>query len=140
MRISGYVMLVLMIGLIFTSVSLIVDDLSNHYDTDANFSEDGFIYGTETSSSMKGLQTSLETLGDEDQGWFSKLGAGITAIPYAVIASVGEIFKSQGYLSSMITKTGSQLNLSPNVIGILITMLVISVIFAIITFLHRQRA
>jgi len=140
MKISGYVMMVLMIGLIFVSVNLILEDLGNQYGTNMSIEDDDYVYGTEISSSMTNLQESLNKLGDEDQGWFSRLGAGITAIPYAIVASVGEIFSAQGYLSTMITETGSELNIDRSVINLLTIMLIISVIFAIIAFLHRARA
>lgn len=140
MKLSGYVTIVLMIGLIFVSVNLIMSDLGNHYGIETELSSEGYVYGTEVSTSMLLLQNSLETLGDEDKGWFAKLGAGITAIPYAVIASVSEVFKSQSYLSTVITNVGSALNISPDVINILTVLLLISVVFAVIAFLHRARA
>lgn len=78
-------------------------------------------------------------LGNEDTAWYQKLGAGIVAIPYAVIAFPQMLIIAVTSLSNMVTiSLGSIL---PSIILLaIVTFLVIYIVRELLSFFQRSRS
>jgi hypothetical protein len=103
MKISSFIMFLLFISAIFAVYGLMVHEANQQYtDTilnyvpinSANWSDGGatgvagggqFDFVNGINGTIGPLQNKFKTITNEDEGWFSKLTAGITAIPYAVL-------------------------------------------------------
>lgn len=88
MKISTFFIFILIVSGIFFSFAQMVSEANDQYpDNSLNSSdwEDNYDYIDDINETISPLENSLKTIQDEDAGWFSKLTAGITAIPYALI-------------------------------------------------------
>jgi hypothetical protein len=81
----------------------------------------------------------FQVLGKEDTAWYQKIGAGIVAIPYAVIAFPRMLAIAISSLSSMVT-TGLG-GMVPSIILLaMITFLLVYVVRELLSFFQRSRS
>jgi len=142
MKLSSYILIVLMIGLCFAIVGNVIGEFETSYpniDVNTSWSDD-YNYADEISDSMRGLQSKFATISDPDAGWFSKVGAGIIAIPNVVIAIPTILVKTIGYITTIITDVGTELKIPGFVIALGITSMIVIIIFGLISFWHRSKA
>jgi len=142
MKISSYILIVLMVGLVFAIVGSIVSDFGTQYpDIIINKSwEDQYNYADEINESVISLKEKFDIIGDEDVGWFSKLAAGITAIPIAIITVPVVLFKTVSYGITIITSLGTEIGVPAFVTYFAIIAILIIIVFALVSFWHRARA
>jgi hypothetical protein len=81
----------------------------------------------------------FQTLGREDVSWFQKIGAGIVAIPYAVITFPIMIATAVGALMTMVT-TGLGGVVPAIIILALSTFLLIEIVKRLLEFFQKARA
>lgn len=81
----------------------------------------------------------FQVLGDTDASWFQKIGAGIVAIPYAVIIFPIMVATAVYALSTMITN-GLGGWVPPIIIMAIITFLLIEIVRRFLEFFQRSRA
>jgi len=142
MKIGTFVMMILVIGLVFSVIGSIVGDFQTQYTNstvNTDWAED-YDYSKEINSSVSNLKIQLEKLDDENVGWFEKLGAGITAIPFAVIAAVDVILESASFGINIVADLGAEFGVPSSVIFFGVTALIIAVVFMLISFWRRYRA
>jgi hypothetical protein len=142
MRLTEYLSLVVIIGVfIWISVSGALE-LNQKYpdnpiDT-ANFSSSYDKIDT-INTRVNATYNNFQKLGNEDVSWFQKIGAGIVAIPYAVINFPIIIAVAVGALMEMVT-----VSLGGIVPAIFITaitvFLLIEVVRRLLEFFQRARA
>jgi len=142
MKTSGFISIVIMIGLCFAMVGSMMGEFQTSYPSlDVNTSwANKYNYAEEISGSMDTLQTKFATLSDPDAGWFAKLGAGITAIPNVVIAVPTILIKTIGYITTIVSDVGEELKIPSFVITLGLTSLIVIIIFGLISFWHRSKA
>ncbi|GAF88084.1 unnamed protein product [marine sediment metagenome] len=131
-----------MVGLGFALVGTVIEDFETQYpnvSVSENFSK--YDYSKEINESMGGLKKEFDIIGDEDIGWFSKIAAGITAIPKAIIAVPVTIFQTMRYGISIFSSVGSDIFKIPEeIINFGVVALFIIIIFALVSFWHRSKA
>jgi len=137
MKLVSYILIVLMIGFMFTLVATMVTDMQTYYpDYTIDTSEwnSTYDYSSDINNSMAGLQEKLKILGDEDKGWFPKLAAGITVIPLAVIEIPSILISTLIYGNNIIS--GVLHGLVPEfVITFIILALLVTILFAAASYL-----
>jgi len=140
-KLATFVMSVLVVGLAFAMISSIVSDFENQYpdtEVDSNWSE--YDKSEQINNSVYGLKKDFDTIGDESEGWFTKLGAGISAIPQAVIAVPSVIFTTFSNGVNIMSDAAKEIGIPSFVIPFAIIALIVGVIFAIISYWRRYEA
>ena len=143
MDLKGYVLSVLLVGLVITTVGLIVSDLETQYpDVDVNTSSwaGKWNYVEDINDSVDDLKTSLEKLGDEEVGWFTKLVEGALAIPWAVIKMISTtLFFATTKGIIIISEIGLTLGLPPTILAFGIVALIVIIVFKLMQFWRRYK-
>ncbi len=142
MKMSGYILLVLIVGLVFAVVASILSDFETQYpDVIINKSwEEQYDYADEINESIISLKDKFDIIGDEDIGWFSKLAAGITAVPIAIVTVPVVLFKTISYGITIITSLGTEIGVPAFVTYFAVIAILIIIVFALVSFWHRGRA
>ena len=134
MKVSGYITIILMVGLVFASIGSIVHDFETQYpDIEVNTSwEDEYNYADEINQSMGKLKEKFDIIGDEEEGWFSKMTAGITAIPRALIFVVSATFTTVSYGIIMLTQISTDMLIPGFIVVFATTAIFVIVIFKLV--------
>lgn len=134
-------MIVLLVSLVFSILGNITGDMEDYYDVEVNHTlGEDYDYAGRINKSVYGIKNNFDTISDEDAGWFSKIGAGITAIPEAVITVVSVLFTSMGYGIQILTGIGSELAVPAAVVSTAIVGLIVIVVFSIVSYWRRYKA
>ncbi len=141
MKLSGFVLIILMVGLTFAVVGTIIDDFEVQYpDVDINQTwEDKYDYTEEINESVYGLKTRFDIIGNEEAGWFSQLTAGIAAIPLAIIFVPVVVFKTMSYAVIILSSISAEVGIPPFVTVFAIVAIIVVLIFGLVSFWHRSR-
>jgi hypothetical protein len=140
MNISEFIMIILVLGGFFFIFGLMTQEAQDYYpEAGINDSEwyDKYDYVSDVNSSIYPLKESFDTISDENKGWFSKLTAGIAAIPAAVIAIPSLIFGSLSTGGSIISGTFTTLNIHPYFIVLVGVMILVWAVFKLIEVYNR---
>ena len=141
MKVSSFVFMLLTIGLIFTIVGLIINDNETEYGVDIDSSwEDEWDYSTEINSSVHSLKDKFDTISDEEEGWFTRISAGIVAIPEAVIFVPRVILQTLGNSLNFVAGAGEVIGIPPEIITFGIIAVIVGVIFALVAYWRRYKA
>jgi hypothetical protein len=141
MRLTEYLALVVIIGVFGW---LMIDGANQlNYKFPANQINtsllDGYDYIDSINEKVNNSYENFQTLGREDVSWFQKIGAGIVAIPYAVITFPIMIATAVGALMTMVT-TGLGGIVPAIIILAMGTFLLIEIIKRLLEFYQRARA
>jgi hypothetical protein len=142
MRPTEYLSLVVIIG-VFAWISLsAVQELNTSFED--NQINTSLLEGdyNKISTIQDEVNKSIEnfkTLGDTDKSWFQKIGAGIVAIPYAVVSFPLLILKSVFILENMMVNSLGGMVASIIILAI-ITFLFIEIVKRFMEFFQRSRA
>jgi len=134
--------MILMVGLVFAIVASILSDFETQYpNIIVNKSwEEQYNYADEINESVISLKEKFDIIGDDDIGWFSKLTAGITAVPIAIITVPAVLFKTISYGITIVTSLGTEIGVPAFVTYFAIVAILIIIIFALVSFWHRSKA
>lgn len=140
MKISGFISLLLVISAFVIILGLMSEESSNYY-PEANINDSEwsgkYNYVSSVNTSIAPLQASFETISDENKGWFSKLTAGISAIPSAVIAVPVLLFKAIGHAGSLLSGTFTTLRIPVELIVIFTITILVWAIFKLMELYNR---
>ncbi len=141
MKLSNFITMILVIGLSFALVGAIITDLETNYpEVDINSTwEDDYDYTEEINKSTYGLKTRFDDIGDEDAGWWTRITAGITAIPLAVIFVPSIIIKTLIYSVEIFTNIAKAVGIPPFVVVFGIVAILVIMMFGLIAFWHRSK-
>jgi len=142
MKISSLIMYLLMVGVVFFSFALISTDINNYYpETAINSSEwDGeYDYVQRLNDSVNPLKEKYEVIEDEEQGWYTKLWAGISAIPYAVILFPRVLFSGLAIGSEAFSNFLYALAIPSYIILALLIGMMIWAMFKLLEFFQRSK-
>lgn len=141
MKLSGYVTVILVVGLCFAIIGNVVNDFETEYsDVDVNTSwETKYDYSSEINESLSGLKENFDIIADEDEGWFSKLTAGITAIPKIIIVVPAAMFTTISYGIIILVDVGATIGIPSFVMVFATITLFLLTIFKLVAFWHRSR-
>lgn len=140
MKASSLLIFLVIIGLVAFAFVSFGNELNSQYaDNQINTSQiDGTLdYTGEINSSLNPLVDKFDKIADEDAGFFTKLGAGIVAIPYAIVLFPALIFKGVIYLNSVITLIGTALNIPAVIIYGIIVIALIWIISKLLEFFQK---
>lgn len=135
MKLSGYILIVLMIGFCFALVGSVILDFETQYpDIDVNTSwESKYSYQSQLKNETTLLQSMIEKMNSEDIGWFKRTLLGVAAIPVAIFTAIGTMIKSLGYGITIITGVGKDIGVPAFVLPFVITAFTIIILWGIIS-------
>jgi hypothetical protein len=142
MKISVFVSYILVVGAIFFTFALIVTDVNNSYpEADINKSEweDEYDYVSDLNSTISPLEEKFKVIQDENAGFFTKIGAGITAIPYAIIIFPQIVFGSLEIGGKMTTGFLAVLAIPGYIVIVVIISTLIWALFKLVEFFQRSQ-
>ncbi len=141
MKLSMFILLILVVGLSFSLVGSIIHDFETQYpEVNVNTTwEDDYDYSSEINESVYGIKTRFDIIGSEETGWFSKLTAGISAVPLAIIFIPVVIFKTMAYAINIISSIPKIISVPPYVIIFGIVALIVVILFGLVSFWHRSK-
>lgn len=140
MKISGYILIVLMISFCFTLVGNIVYDMNVYYpdiNIDTSSWNASYDYSMQINKSISGLQERFEILGDEEKGWFPKLTAGISVIPLVIIYIPTILFDTIGFGTKIMVGVLPDIGIPAWVITYLIIAMFITILFASAAYIFK---
>lgn len=132
MKISTYVLLLVCVGaVLFVYASMMSESAQRYPEANINSSEwaGKYDYALEVNKSISPLQNAFAKIQDENTGWFTKLTAGITAIPLAIIELPTLLFKSFSLGGSLITGIFTSFGLPAYFIIVAIILIIVWGIF-----------
>jgi hypothetical protein len=142
MRATEYLFLVVIIGVFAWLVVTGVGELNQAYpENEINISiiEEDYNKIEDIQSLANDSLENFKTLGDTEKSWFQKIGAGIVAIPYAVVSFPIMIINAVVILEGMITTTLG--GVVPAIIILaIVTYLIIEIVKRFLEFFQRSRA
>jgi len=141
MKLSGFILIILVVGLSFALVASVISDFETQYpEVDVNTTwEDDYDYTEEINESVYGIKTRFDIVGNEETGWFSKLTVGISAIPLAIIFIPVVIFKTMTYAIEILSNVAVDIGVPPFVIIFAIIALIVIILFGLVAFWHRSK-
>ena len=143
MKISEYVIIVLLIGMSFTAFGSILLDLETQYpDVEINKTswEGEYNYSDAINDSASELKADIEKIGDDTAtgGW--QVFSAIVAIPKAVLNTVKILFFSIAFGMDIFSGILDTIGVPPFVTAVGTVIIIIVVLFAAISFYHRAKA
>jgi hypothetical protein len=142
MRATEYLFLVVIIGVFAWLVVTGVGELNQAYpENEINISiiEEDYNKIEDIQGLANNSLENFKTLGDTEKSWFQKIGAGIVAIPYAVVSFPIMIINAIVILEGMITTTLG--GVVPAIIILaIVTYLIIEIVKRFLEFFQRSRA
>ena len=139
MKISSFIMILLMIGMVFFVFSQMASEANTKYGPKINNTdwETKYNYVSRVNSTISPLKSSFDNIEDDNIGWFSKLTSGIAAIPRAVIALPALLVSSFSIGGEMISNFATALGVPVFILNIFLTALIVWGIFKLIEAFQR---
>lgn len=143
MKFTTIILFILMVGGIFLSVTLISIDLNTYSEVlgtqkiDTSLWEEKYDYAESINRSIDPLLEKFDDIQDEDKGWFSKLGSGIVAIPYALVAFASLVIGSIGTMNNIMVEGLKQLKFPPEIIYIFLVFMGVWGISKLLQFFNK---
>lgn len=140
MKLSTFIVTILVIsGIFFVFAEMIRESNDQFPDNSINSSEweDRYDYIDDVNETFSPIEIALKTIQDEDEGWFSKLTAGITAIPYALLIVPQAIFGSIVFGGSIIVGFFGVWGVPQKIITLALVMILIWAIFKLVEFFNK---
>lgn len=141
MKISDFISMMVMVSAIFFIFASMIQESNDQYpDVNINSSEweERYDYIEDINGTVSPIEEKLKVIQDENQGFFTKLAAGITAIPYAVIVVPQAAFGALAIASNMIVDFFAVFNLPSYIVTAALLILLIWGIFKLVEFFQRS--
>ena len=123
MKISTFVTIMLMVSLIFFVFSYMVTEANQQFDGTENYNRvnssswnSRYDVVNTTNTAFAPLESKWKEIENPDIGFFTKIVAGISAIPYAIILVPRALFSSIGTASRMVSTMAASLNIPEYII------------------------
>jgi len=133
------VLFVLMVGAVFTGITLIINDMEsyNNVGIDQSLWEDQYNYSSEVNADIASVTEAIENIDKATGGW--KLFLAAAVIPVAVVQGVLLIFSTLSHGTSIVTGIAIDLGIPEELIAFGIMGLVVIFVFVIIDWLRRNK-
>jgi len=137
MKISTIVIMVVMIGFVFATVGLIVNDLETQYPSvEINSSwSSKYDYSSEINQSATKIKDLFSEIGEKEGGWL--LLTGITAFPTAVVEAVKIVLVSLIKGVAITTGIGTDLGIDKTILVFLVVIITLIVVFSLVRFWRK---
>lgn len=141
MKISTFLTMLLVVGIVLVAIVGMVKEAENLYGIDVNKTdwESGYNFASDVNDSVSPLQKALEDLGNEDKGWFDKIGSGFTGIISGVTLLPKMVGKTGKMGMSLITKLSLTIGVPHIILYTIIVMFIIWGIIELYRFFQRDR-
>lgn len=140
MKLSVFIMIILVIsGVFFTFAEMIREGNNEYPENTINSSawEEKYDYIDDINETFSPIETALKTIQDEDAGWFSRLTAGITAIPYAILIVPEAIFGSIVFGGEIIVGFFAVWGIPQKIVTLALVFILIWAIFKLVEFFNK---
>ena len=139
MKISTFIGILVVIGVIFFVFASMVNESNSYYGTsiDSENLTGKYDYASSINSSIDPIRKSLETIESEDTGWFTKITAGIAAIPRAVTLLPVMLYSAFSIGGSMITGFFTTLGIPNYILTVALILVLVWGVFKLIEVFQR---
>lgn len=141
MKLSTFFIFLLIISGIFFVFAMMVKEANEQFPDESNLNssewENKYEFVENINQTISPLETKLKTIQDEDEGWFSKLTAGITAVPYVLLIVPQAVFGSIEFGGYILTDFFSVWMLPSFIATIALVMLLVWAIFKLVSFWNK---
>lgn len=144
MKISTLVGFLLIVSAVFFIYALMVSEANDMFGTHSGFDE---INSSEWDSqydmvgavnaTITPLETKFKVITDPEEGFFTKLTAGIAAIPYAIMLVPQVLFNTVYLAGVMIVSFATFLNIPPYIQILVVVMTLVWGIFKLLEYFQR---
>jgi hypothetical protein len=140
MKFSTAITVMLVIGVIFFMFNMMLLEGNSKF-PGSNINDSalqGYDYSNSIAGNLTTMQEKFAVIGDPDAGFFSKIAAGLTAIPYAVILlPLMIIFGTVPIATGITTKMLLGLAIPGYIIGVVIISILVWAILKLVEFFGR---
>jgi len=141
MKLSTFVLMILMVAFVFAGVGLMIDDMETNYNVDINSSwTEDYDYSDGINASASELKNKFDDITNDEKGWFAKAVEGISAIPTVILFVPQVIIESLVNAIKIISGFGDELGVPTTIITYAIIGLMVIIVFALIGWWHRSQA
>lgn len=139
MKISTFVGMILMVGVIMFVVFSMIGEAEDTYDIEINKSdwEDRYDFATDVNNEVEPIKDSIDTIQNQDAGWLERVGAGFTGIIAAVTFLPQMLWSIITLSTGLATGIGIALAIPAYIITVIIIMLVAWGVFKLLEFYQR---
>lgn len=139
-KISTFIVFILIASGVFFAYAEMIREANEQYPENyINSSEweEKYDYISDINETINPLEKKLKIIQDEDKGWFSKLTAGITAIPYALLIVPQVLFGSLVFGGAIIIGFLSVWGVAQKIVTLGLVILSIWAIFKLVEFFNK---
>lgn len=144
MKATSILFLVVFIAAFVGVMASFANDLNAQYPEEHQINtskyEGKYDYSENINDSVGKLKSNFDTITDTDKSWFTRIGAGIVAIPYAVILFPLTIFDGFASFGNILTGMTQALGVPPFLISAGLLILVIFAVIKLLEFFQRSPA
>lgn len=141
MKISTLIYTMLIISIVSISLFYLEEENNKiNYEINnisANISVPVFDYSQDIKDKTEKLENSLSSLTDPEKSFFSKLGAGIMAIPYALIMLPSVILETGQNFYEIIISLGENIGIPESIIRVILIFISVVIIFKLIEIIGK---
>lgn len=145
MKITALIMFILIIGIVFFGITTMSNDLNtaitetNGSEINTSLWEGEYNYTEQINRTIAPVVSDFERIRDGSNGW-SILGAGLVAIPNAVIGFAALAISSISIFTTMITGASTYLGIPSFIIYTFITIVGVWLISKLLQFFAKEKA
>ena len=139
MKISSFIFMLLIVGVVFFIFAQMVNEANTSYpgsDLNSSSWNNSYDFAISMNNTISPLKKDIDTI-QSDASWFSKVIAGISAIPMVVINFILAISKSLGFGTTLITNLLSVFSLPAYIILVATIMMIVWVVIKLVEMLQR---
>lgn len=140
MKISTYIELMLVVGVIFFVFAMMINESAIQYpETNMTDNEmaDKYDFSTQINNSFAPLSSAIQQVGNPDVGFFSKLASGLAAIPYAVILLPSVAIQTLAYGFTLLTGGFIALSVPVYILTVVFIIMLVWVVIKLIEVFQR---
>ena len=147
MKISIFITMLVIVGVILFTMSLMTNEAEVNYgvainqtwvDASDNTTTSKYDFASEVNDSIYPIGQSIRTITNEEEGWLNRVGAGFTGIIGAVIFIPDMLFTSLVMATSLITGIGTSIGVPAYITLVFIILLTVWAVFELINFFQNR--
>lgn len=139
MKISTFVSMMLIVGVIMFFVFQMINEAEQNYDLDINKSEweDRYDFATDVDNEIQPIKDSIDTIQNQEAGWLERTVSGFTGIIAAITFVPSMLWSIMTLSTGLVTGLGIALAIPAYLITVMIVMLVVWGVMKLIELYQR---
>jgi hypothetical protein len=147
MKISIFITMLVMVGVILFTMSLMTNEAESNYnvtinqtwvDSSDNTSTSKYDISGSVNQSIYEIKTEIEKVTSEEEGWLNRVGAGFTGIVSAVIFIPKTLFQSVSMAASLVMGIGTSIGVPAYILLTFIILLTVWAVLELINFFQNR--